>query len=242
METSPFYRGVIFFFSILYYQINEDTGTVRAIQRKSGPVSQHVTVISETKTSQKEYTDERAIIFDREPELGKNLVQSLIAVVYNVYFSSVGPAVKHKCLHSILKMLHYGPVELLKDVLVKIPISSYIASMMSSNDLRIICSSLQKADILMKKLNETFQVFFRREGVMHKIKDLADGNIVSSPSGTPDKNNSPIERRKEGYLRSSSTLSVKKSNSGSEVGTLFDEITSLEESVQPVEKPSGSSR
>ena len=213
---------------------------MRAIQRKSGPVSQHVTVISETKTSQREYTDERAIIFDREPELGKNLVQSLIAVVYNVYFSSVGPAVKHKCLHSILKMLHYGPVELLKDVLVKIPISSYIASMMSSNDLRIICSSLQKADILMKKLNETFQVFFRREGVMHKIKDLADGNIVTSPSGTPDKNNSPRERRREDYLRSSSTSSVKKSHSESEVGIFFDEITSLEESVQPVEKPSGS--
>ena len=105
--------------------------------------------------------------------------------MFDVYFSSVGPAVKHKCLTCLLKMVYHSPCELLEEVLGKIPISSYIAGMLASSDLRTVCSALQKADILMSKMTNTFHVYFRREGVMHRIKSLAEGSgsSVSSVSG-----------------------------------------------------------
>lgn len=43
-------------------------------------------------------------------------------------------------------------------------ISSHIASMLSSQDLKIVVGSLQMAEILMQKLPDVFSVYFRREG------------------------------------------------------------------------------
>lgn len=200
-------------------QINEDTGTIRSIQRKAG-TGQQASITSSKVTEEKR--DERSIIFDTEPSLGKTIVQSLIAVVYDVYYSSVGPAVKHKCLCSILKMLYHAPRTLLKDVLVKIPISSYIAGMLSSKDLRITCSALQKSDILMSKLSDTFHVYFRREGVMHKIKKLADSN--PSPCLTPQKNNVILEEEEKHSQAIASTSSGKKSNSATDLPKGFEDL------------------
>lgn len=46
--------------------------------------------------------------------------------------------------------------------------------MLSSNDLKIVVSALQLADLLMRKLQEVFSVYFRREGVLHQIKKLSE--------------------------------------------------------------------
>jgi E3 ubiquitin-protein ligase TRIP12 len=43
-------------------------------------------------------------------------------------------------------------------------VSSHIAGMMASQDLRIVVGALQMAEILMLKLPEVFGVHFRREG------------------------------------------------------------------------------
>lgn len=43
-------------------------------------------------------------------------------------------------------------------------IHSHIASMLSSQDLKIVVGSLQMAEILMQKLPDVFSVYFRREG------------------------------------------------------------------------------
>lgn len=43
-------------------------------------------------------------------------------------------------------------------------IFSHIASMLSSQDLKIVVGSLQMAEILMQKLPDVFSVYFRREG------------------------------------------------------------------------------
>lgn len=139
-------------------------------------------MVTAVKTKEKA-EDERSIIFKSESALGIKLVESLMAVIYHVYYSSVGPAVKHKCLNSILKMLYHSPDELLVKVLKGIPVSSYIAGMLSSQDVRIVCSSLQKVDILMSKLASTFHIYFRREGVMYKVKCLCDSD--STPFSTP---------------------------------------------------------
>lgn len=43
-------------------------------------------------------------------------------------------------------------------------VSSHLAGMMASTDLRIVVSALQMAEILMQKLPDVFNVHFTREG------------------------------------------------------------------------------
>jgi E3 ubiquitin-protein ligase TRIP12 len=51
-----------------------------------------------------------------------------------------------------------------QEVLKNQVVSSHIAGMMASQDLRIVVGALQMAEILMQKLPEVFGVHFRREG------------------------------------------------------------------------------
>jgi hypothetical protein len=52
----------------------------------------------------------------------------------------------------------------LQEVLKNQVVSSHIAGMMASQDLRIVVGALQMAEILMQKLPEVFGVHFHREG------------------------------------------------------------------------------
>jgi len=54
--------------------------------------------------------------------------------------------------------------------------------MLSSQDLKIVVGALQMAEILMQKLPDIFSVYFRREGVMHQVKHLAESeSLLTSP-------------------------------------------------------------
>lgn len=57
--------------------------------------------------------------------------------------------------------------------------------MLSSQDLKIVVGALQMAEILMQKLPDIFSVYFRREGVMHQVKHLAESEslLTSPPQG-----------------------------------------------------------
>ncbi|XP_051952597.1 E3 ubiquitin-protein ligase TRIP12 isoform X2 [Xyrauchen texanus] len=159
-------------------QINEDTGTARAIQRKPNPLANpntggHLEVRRE---------DARAQLMKEDPELAKCFIKTLFGVLYEVYSSSAGPAVRHKCLRAILRIIYFADAELLKDVLRNHAVSSHIASMLSSQDLKIVVGSLQMAEILMQKLPDVFSVYFRREGVMHQVKNLSESEaFITSP-------------------------------------------------------------
>ncbi|KAK7151539.1 hypothetical protein R3I94_008005 [Phoxinus phoxinus] len=159
-------------------QINEDTGTARAIQRKPNPLANpntggHLEVRRE---------DARAQLMKEDPELAKCFIKTLFGVLYEVYSSSAGPAVRHKCLRAILRIIYFADADLLKDVLRNHAVSSHIASMLSSQDLKIVVGSLQMAEILMQKLPDVFSVYFRREGVMHQVKNLAESEVfLTSP-------------------------------------------------------------
>lgn len=136
--------------------------------------------------------DARAQLLKEDPELAKCFIKTLFGVLYEVYSSSAGPAVRHKCLRAILRIIYFADAELLKDVLrnhsvsrsvkskvcIALPhsanvltflkmscVCSHIASMLSSQDLKIVVGSLQMAEILMQKLPDVFSVYFRREGV-----------------------------------------------------------------------------
>uniref|UniRef100_A0A8C4DGY9 E3 ubiquitin-protein ligase n=1 Tax=Dicentrarchus labrax TaxID=13489 RepID=A0A8C4DGY9_DICLA len=158
-------------------QINEDTGTARGIQRKPNPLANPNT----GNTVRRE--DARAQLMKEDPELAKRFIKTLFGVLYEVYSSSAGPAVRHKCLRAILRIIYFADAELLKDVLRNHAVSSHIASMLSSQDLKIVVGSLQMAEILMQKLPDVFSVYFRREGVMHQVKNLSESEsfLVTSP-------------------------------------------------------------
>ena len=42
--------------------------------------------------------------------------------------------------------------------------------MLSSNDLKVVVGALQMSMILMKKLPDVFEVYFRRQGVTHQVR------------------------------------------------------------------------
>jgi E3 ubiquitin-protein ligase TRIP12 len=101
-----------------------------------------------------------------------NYIQSLFSVLYEVYNSSAGPAVKHRCLQSLLRMIYFCPSDLLENILKQQSVSSQIASMLASSDPKIVVSALQIAEILMRKLPQIFSICFYREGVIHQIEVL----------------------------------------------------------------------
>uniref|UniRef100_A0A8C4GF16 E3 ubiquitin-protein ligase n=1 Tax=Dicentrarchus labrax TaxID=13489 RepID=A0A8C4GF16_DICLA len=160
-------------------QINEDTGTARGIQRKPNPLANPNTGSHQEVRRE----DARAQLMKEDPELAKRFIKTLFGVLYEVYSSSAGPAVRHKCLRAILRIIYFADAELLKDVLRNHAVSSHIASMLSSQDLKIVVGSLQMAEILMQKLPDVFSVYFRREGVMHQVKNLSESEsfLVTSP-------------------------------------------------------------
>ncbi|XP_026293450.2 E3 ubiquitin-protein ligase TRIP12 [Frankliniella occidentalis] len=187
-------------------QINEDTGTTRPVQRRLSPptlCSSPATVAStpaspgaQSASSDSVDTsgsnnpsnfssgyDVRVACMREERGLAASFIRSLFSVLYEVYSSSAGPSVRVKCLRALLRMVYYASADLLKDVLKNQVVSSHIAGMMASQDLRIVVGALQMADILMTKLPHVFGTHFTREGVMHQIRLLADPTVPlgSSP-------------------------------------------------------------
>lgn len=69
--------------------------------------------------------DARANLMKEDPELAKCFIKTLFGVLYEVYSSSAGPAVRHKCLRAILRIIYFADAELLKDVLRNHAVSRY---------------------------------------------------------------------------------------------------------------------
>lgn len=181
-------------------QINEDSGTTRAVQRKVNALMEQPQVLMTSTVGMDNEgfsgminfstrppsatRDARIACLKEERGLAAEFIKNLFSVLYEVYSSSAGPSVRYKCLRALLRMVYFANGDLLKDVLKNQLVSSHIAGMMASNDLRIVVGALQMAEILMQKLPDVFGVHFRREGVMHQINQLADPlvPICSAPS------------------------------------------------------------
>ncbi|QQP32337.1 Thyroid hormone receptor interactor 12, partial [Caligus rogercresseyi] len=91
-----------------------------------------------------------------------------------VYSTSAGPGVRHKCIQAKLRMILHASPGLLREVLPVSTVSSQVAGMLSSGDLKIIIGALQISEILLQKMPEEFSVHFRREGVLHQAQKLSD--------------------------------------------------------------------
>ncbi|KAL3281120.1 hypothetical protein HHI36_004342 [Cryptolaemus montrouzieri] len=168
-------------------QINEDTGTSRPVQRRFTPTSTQASPSEPPPINNRSSStsrDARVACLREERGLAAAFIRSLFSVLYEVYSSSAGPAVRCKCLKALLRMVYYANADLLREVLKNQVVSSHIAGMMASSDLRIVVGALQMAEILMNKLPDEFGIHFRREGVIHQINRLADPEIplgVSPP-------------------------------------------------------------
>lgn len=58
--------------------------------------------------------------------------------------------------------------------------SSFLAAILASHDqTSLVTSALQLVELLLVKLPDSYQYFFRREGVMHEIERLASQPIIS---------------------------------------------------------------
>lgn len=67
--------------------------------------------------------DARAEVLSEEDKLATNFIKSLFGILYEVYSSSAGPAVRHKCLQALLRQIYFASPELLNDVLFNQPVS-----------------------------------------------------------------------------------------------------------------------
>lgn len=158
-------------------QLNEHTGTARPVQRLAPPHAPHAAAAAAA-------PDPRISMVRSNP----SLIRALLAVLHEVYWSSAGPAVRSQALKAILRCVYYADAALLRQVLKMQVISSHIAGMMASSDLRIVVGSLQLAEILMQRLPEEMGAQFRREGVLHQVAQLAaphstTQNLQKSPNG-----------------------------------------------------------
>ena len=154
-------------------------------------------------------TDPREEIISDNIELFTSFVQSLFTILYEVYNTSAGPAVKHRCLQSLLRIIYFSSSELLENILKQQSISSHIASMLASADYKIVISALQISEILMKKLPDIFSVYFYREGVVHQIESLIGFGVTSSANLTMSRPSNPVTTQSQvNLVQLSETLST----------------------------------
>ncbi|CAH0556432.1 unnamed protein product [Brassicogethes aeneus] len=214
-------------------QLNEDTGTTRPVQRRFNPTgpAQNSTP-SEPASSgsgrpSSASRDARVACLREERGLAATFIRSLFSVLYEVYSSSAGPAVRCKCLKALLRMVYYASPELLKEVLKNQVVSSHIAGMMASSDLRIVVGALQMAEILITKLPKDFGVHFRREGVMHQINRLADPEVPLGVSPPKQYYSTTPNDSQPGPSQSSSSNTLSTTANGSTSNTLTPVSTTM---------------
>ena len=173
------------------HEIREESGTARPIQRLLTSQLSGTCVESNPEEEQRK-------------QLAAELTKILFPVLLEIYSASAGPGVRHAALQAMLRMVVHTESELLMEVLNPAFLSSQVAAMLSSQDLKIIVSALQLSEMLLTKLPDQFSVHFRREGVLHQVQKLTDPDY--SISGN------------EGVLEGSLNMSWAGNNSGSVPG------------------------
>ncbi|CAK8697801.1 unnamed protein product [Clavelina lepadiformis] len=189
-EASLLVQGRVYILDFnIMQQVNEDTGNSRPIRRQPHKSQGKRTVTKVESASS--LSDARVSLIKEDKIIVSEFVRSLFTLLYEVYGSSAGsPAVRHKCLQAVQRMIYYAEPDLLRDVLKNLSVSSHIASMLSSTDLKVVVGALQMAMILMNKLPDVFEIYFLRQGVTHQVEQLllpghkvVGIDLIGSPSG-----------------------------------------------------------
>lgn len=80
---------------------------------------------------------------------------------------------RSQCLATITKILHFSKPSHLGNELTDLPISSFIAGLLTLKDSTVVAKGMQLAQILMHKLPKVFHKYFLKEGVVHAVEQLA---------------------------------------------------------------------
>ena len=70
-------------------------------------------------------------------------------------------------------------------------VSSFIAQLLSAVDVSIVATAIKIAEILMEKLPDIFDIYFRREGVVFEIERLCA--LPEKPAPARPNNNPEID-------------------------------------------------
>lgn len=125
---------------------------------------------------------------------------TLLPILLDVYIASIGVQVRSKTFQIMLKIVYYCDKEYLPTILTVsqydrslciftlnlfrwciqiVPMASFLASCFSSKDQpALVLDALQMTELLLTKVPDTYQYFFRREGVMHELEQMAKQPFV----------------------------------------------------------------
>eukprot|EP01103_Thecamoeba_quadrilineata_P015346 TRINITY_DN481_c1_g1_i1.p1 TRINITY_DN481_c1_g1~~TRINITY_DN481_c1_g1_i1.p1 ORF type:complete len:1638 (-),score=371.48 TRINITY_DN481_c1_g1_i1:6-4919(-) len=127
----------------------------------------------------------RLEMIKKYPHLVANLNEVLFENLIKIFNSTAFSPIQHKCLSSITKLIYFSTPEALYDLLKSLAMSSFIATLLSSRDLIVVATAIKIAEILMQKLPNIFEYYFRREGVIYEIERLVTSVNKHKDSTTP---------------------------------------------------------
>lgn len=132
------------------------------------PPNQPTQYVSEEPTSQ----DRLESLFTEQPELLLTASEILLEPLINIFSSNQNDQVSNVLLQIIGTIIYFSPSQMLVETLKDIPFSTFLASLLSSDDISRVSTALQISDILSSKLPSIFDIYFLREGVIHRIKAI----------------------------------------------------------------------
>ncbi|KNC51475.1 E3 ubiquitin-protein ligase UPL3 [Thecamonas trahens ATCC 50062] len=149
-----------------------------------------------------------------------SMVEMLLAPLLGVCATSVNPSVRNGGFRVVGKLVHLASADVLRERLADLPISSFVAALLSERDLTALAVGVSLACMLLAKLPDVFGSYFVQEGVVFELKRLASSDLGSlgTPAGT-------CSTSKSAFGQASSSGSNNDSKSGTEQATSRSENT-----------------
>ena len=168
-------------------QINRTTRTKRTIRRA---VAGAATKADGATKASDVAEDPRMVYFTEKPEVLQAFCEPLICILFDLYLSTANPELQRNVMTAVVKMLFHASADMLRDCLRSFAISTYLSTMLRETDAHLTVGALQMAEILISKLPEIFSIYFRRQGVLYQICQLATkelGPVKAAPAKTKGK-------------------------------------------------------
>ncbi|KAI5475050.1 E3 ubiquitin-protein ligase TRIP12, partial [Pseudohyphozyma bogoriensis] len=116
---------------------------------------------------------------DKRKLVVKRFYALLLPTLVDVYSASVNSGVRTKAVLGLLKITQLCDEESLASILKSVSMASFLAAILSSRDQSgLVTNALQLVELLLIKMPDAYQYFFRREGVMHEIERIAASPLV----------------------------------------------------------------
>lgn len=118
-------------------------------------------------------------LYIEHPEMLSNMAEMLLSPLLQIQGSSMGLSFQHYCFTCIAKVIYFSPASVLERVLRDIPISTFLATLLTSSDMVVVSTAIQICIILIERLPIIFSQYFTREGVLNVMKRLAESKTNS---------------------------------------------------------------